>query len=375
MALTKYRLGDLIEQLDNRNDKLAFGVNDARGINNKKEIIKTKADVSKRDFSKFYVVYPMEFVFNHRTSRNGEKFSITYNYYDRPYIFTEDYVVFKIKEKCKNVLNPTWLYMFFCRSEFDRYVIQNSWGSSTEFFNWEDICNVELELPSIEIQKKFVDVYIAMLANQKAYEQGLDDLKLTCDAYIEDLKKVYSLEEIGAYIEKKNERNTDSSIGKVMGLSTKKEFRETQSRVNKNELSNYKIVMPNEIAYVPTTDTWKVLAFAMNNYDEPIVVSPIYEVFSVKEPLTPEYLSLWLRRAEFDRYARFNSWGSARENFTFEEMCNVMLPIPNLVIQKSISNVFKVYFERKQINEQLKSQIKDICPILIKGSLEEARNS
>ena len=80
---------------------------------------------------------------------------------------------------------------------------------------------------------------------------------------------------------------------------------------------------------------------------------------------------LFLTRTEFDRYARFHSWGSARETFDWDEMCNVEIPIPDIKVQKAIAEVFAVYNARKRINEQLKAQIKDICPILIKGSLEE----
>ena len=102
------------------------------------------------------------------------------------------------------------------------------------------------------------------------------------------------------------------------------------------------------------------------------IVSPIYEVFSVDQSvLVPEYLSMWLSRKEFDRYARYNSWGSARENFSFEEMANVQIPISEIRTQQAIADLFTVYNTRKRINERIKTQIKDICPILIKGSIEE----
>lgn len=80
---------------------------------------------------------------------------------------------------------------------------------------------------------------------------------------------------------------------------------------------------------------------------------------------------MYFNRPEFDRYARFNSWGSARENFDWSEMQDVAIPIPEISVQKSIANMYNVYIERKRINEGLKAQIKDICPILIRGSLEE----
>ena len=374
MALTNCRLGQFIELCNDTNADLSYGIDDVRGVNNLKQLMSTKADLNGRDLSKFQIVKPGEFVFNHRTSRNGSKFSIAYNDGNKPVICTEDYVVFKLTEKGKEKICARWLYIFFNRPEFDRYVITNSWGSSTEFYNWEDITSVELNLPPLSIQQKYVDVYNSMFANQQSYERGLEDLKLVCDAYIEDLRRNNCTEPVGKYMVRKNDKNIGQKISKVMGLSTQKQFREAQSRVNKNELSNYKIVLPNEFAFVPTTDTWKVLAFGLNTYEEPIVVSPIYEVFAVQNNLLePRYLAMWLSRIEFDRYARYNSWGSARENFSFEEMCNVHIPIPNIDIQRSISDVFSLYKKRKDINEQLKTQIKNICPILIKGSIEEAR--
>ena len=376
MGLTKCILGHYLELCSNKNTDLVYGIDDVRGVNNLKQLMTTKADLNGRDLSKFQIVNPGEFVFNHRTSRNGSKFSIAYNDGDKPIICTEDYVVFKIRDDCKKILNARWLYMFFNRPEFDRFVITNSWGSSTEFYNWEDIQAIGLELPPLLIQRKYANVYNAMLENQKSYERGLDDLKLVCDAYIENLRKYMPCEGIGKYITQKSDKNNEKTIDFVMGLSTKKEFREAQSRVNRDELGKYKIVNPGDFAFVPTTDTWKVLAFALNTFQKDLVVSPIYEVFSVDTDfLIPEYLAMWLSRQEFDRYARFHSWGSARENFSYEDMKNVQIPIPSIENQKSIVNIFKAYKERIAINEKLKAQIKDICPILIKGSIEEARKA
>ena len=81
---------------------------------------------------------------------------------------------------------------------------------------------------------------------------------------------------------------------------------------------------------------------------------------------------MFLCRSEFDRYTRFHSWGSARETFSFEDMKEVSIPIPDLDIQKSIVDIYIVYKHRKVINEKLKERIKDICPILIKGAVEES---
>lgn len=373
MALAEHKLGEFIELRDVRNLDLHYGADDVRGVNNLKLLMPTKADLAGRNLSKFQIVYPDEFVFNHRTSRNGSKFSIAYNDTGVPVICTEDYVVFRIKEAHKTLLDSRWLYMFFNRSEFDRYVITNSWGSSTEFYNWEDICEVSIPLPPIEIQQKYAAIYNAMLANQQSYEQGLEDLKLVCDGYIESLRREMTLEKTGRYIERIDVRNGPNGTKNVMGVSTAKEFRIPTAKVNRDELSNYKVVKPRQISFVQTTHNEKVFAYAFNSTDKDIVVSSVNEVFSVDESrLLPEYLCMFFNRTEFDRYARFHSWGSAREMFTWADLVEVEIPIPSIQTQQYIVNLFNAYQLRKEINKQLLIQIRGLCPILINGSIEEA---
>ena len=369
MVLKTYKLGDLIESSDERNTDLKYGVDDVKGISIQKDFIETKANLIGVSLKPYLLMKPDYFAFVTVTSRNGGKITLAHNTTQKTFIVSSFYVVFYIKKP--EILLSEYLFMFFNRSEFDRYARVNSWGSAREYFWMNDMKDVEITLPDITVQQKYVDVYKSMLANQKSYERGLEDLKLACDAYIEDLRRQMPCEPIGKYIERYSEKNADKKINDVVGLSTSKQFRIAQSRVNREELGGYKILHPLDIAYVPTTDTWKVLAFAVNHFEKDVVVSPIYEVFTVKGKLNSDYLAMWLKREEFDRYARYNSWGSARENFTFEEMQNVEIPIPDKKVQKSIVDIYLVYEERKRINEQLKQQIKDICPILIKGSLEE----
>ena len=238
------------------------------------------------------------------------------------------------------------------------------------------MCDIDIALPPIEIQQKYVSVYRAMLENQQSYERGLEDLKLVCDAYIEDLRRKIPCEPIGPYLEPYDVRNGPDGTKNVMGVSTSKEFREATSKVKRNELANYKVVKPRQISFVQTTHNEKVFAYALNNTNEDIVVTSVNEVFSVNEDkLLPEYLSMFFNRTEFDRYARFHSWGSARETFTWDDLIKVKISIADITVQRSIVDIYTVYKERKEINEKLKSQIKDICPILIKGANEEGKKT
>ena len=374
MALTKYKLGDLIEQCDDRNSDGVYSLDDVKGISIQKIFIETKANMEGVSLNPYILVKPDYFAYVTVTSRNGEKITLAHNTTDNTYLVSSSYVVFKIGRT--DLLLSDYLFMYFNRPEFDRFSRFNSWGSARETFSWEDMCDMDIDLPPLPIQQKYVNVYNAMLANQQCYERGLEDLKLVCDAYIEDLRRNIPCEPIGQYIERYDVRNGTNGTKNVMGVSTSKEFREPTSKVNRNELANYKVVKPSQISFVQTTHNEKVFAYAFNNTDEDIVVTSVNEVFSVdEERLLPEYLSMFFNRTEFDRYARFHSWGSARETFTWDDLVKVKLPISNMKVQKSIADIYTVYKERKSINEKLKSQIKDICPILIKGSIEEAKKS
>ena len=370
MALIKCKLGAYIELHGETNDSLIFGSDDVRGVNNLKLLMPTKADINGRDLSKFQIVYPGEFVFNHRTSRNGSKFSIAYNDGEKAVICTEDYVVFRIKEDAKQVLAAEWLYMFFNRSEFDRYVITNSWGSSTEFYNWEDLCEVELDLPPFPVQQKYVHIYKSMVANQQSYERGLEDLKLVCDGYIEDLRRKMPCRKIGPYIRPCNGKNNDNSIKLFQGVTVDHVF--TDPKRIAEDTENGSIVRTGQFAFNKVMKAHNTkLPIALREGPD-CVVSSSYQVFEVinTDQLLPKYLLLWMNRAETQRYAGFISFGTTRDIFSFEDMGEISIPIPDIKIQENIVNIFSVYQIRYDINEQLKAQIKDICPILIRGSLE-----
>lgn len=373
MALKKVKLGDLLELCDERNSDLKYDLSDVRGISIKKVFIDTKADMEGVSLKPYILVKPDSFAYVTVTSRNGEKITIAHNDTKETFIVSSSYVVFKVKRT--DLILSEYLFMYFNRTEFDRYSRFNSWGSARETFSWQEMCDIDIELPPIDVQKKYVDIYLAMLANQRAYEQGLDDLKLVCDAYIEDLRRKMHSEEIGKYLILSDRRNDlNLSVNFVRGLATSKEMIETKADMDGVKLDNYKVVLPTQIAYVSDTSRRAdKMSLGYNDTETPVLVSSISIVFGTNtDYLLPDYLMLFLTRSEFDRYARCNSWGSARETFSWEEMCSVKIPIPPIEVQKSIAELYKVYNQRKEINEKLKAQIKDICPILIKGSLQSA---
>lgn len=371
MALNRYKLGDLLKLSELRNDNLEYGIDDVKGISIQKVFIETKADMTGVSLRPYYLVKPDYFAYVTVTSRNGEKITLAHNVTDKTYIVSSSYVVFEVLRK--DILLSDYLFMYFNRPEFDRYSRFNSWGSARETFSWDDMCDIDILLPSVEIQKKYVDVYNAMLANQQSYERGLEDLKLVCDGYIEDLRRQTPITEIGPFLALSDERNSTYSVTDNKAVSIEKVFVDAHAILTGVDTGNYFVVRTGQFAYnTVTTRNGEKISIAYNKGDS-CLVSPIYTVFSItSDALIPEYLMMWFKRSEFDRYSRFHSWGSAREMFTFEDMKKVKIPIPCVEIQRDISDIYDVYMERRTLNDRLKAQIKDLCPILIKGSLEEA---
>ena len=356
-------LGKYIEPCDERNSDGKYTLDDVRGISIQKNLIFTKADMKDVSLAPYKLLKPREFSYVTVTSRNGGKISLAINDTEQTYIVSSSYVNFR----CKNIeeLLPEYLYLILSRNEFDRYSRFNSWGSARETFDWEELCRVEIPLPSLEVQKELVNTYNGLKALAEQNEALIEPLSKACEAFIVDCKSKYDEVELGEYIEELTDKNRDGLYTKVLGLSTLKDFREPNSRVNKNELYNYKIVPYNGFAYVPTTDTWKVFACAINKNDT-IVVSPIYCVFKIiDDNLLPDFLPIIYKSSEFDRYVRFNSWGSARENFNFSELCRVKIPLPPIEVQRSIVNLYNCLEEAKKIAQEAREKMKTLCPALV----------
>lgn len=363
------RLGDYIEPVDISNSNLSY--DNVKGISITKKLIDTKANMAGVNLKPYKILKKGYFTYCLVTSRNGNKISIAYNDQEDCLVSSIN-PVFRIKNESE--LNPVYLYMFFNRTEFDRYARFNSWGSARETFSWEDFCDIKITLPNIDIQNKFVKLFSSISKNYDVYSSNLDCLQFTCNAYIEKLKNSCKMEPIGKYCKLVDRRNKDGLEKNVKGLTVRKDFIETKANMNNISTNNYKVVEVNEIAYVPNTARMSD-KFACGLCKERCVVSPVYEIINVfNDELLPDYLFLWFKREEFDRYARFNSWGSVREILDWNTLSSYKIPVPSIQIQKEIINILNSYNSRKQISDILSSKIKNICSLLIKGSMKEANN-
>lgn len=371
MALTKYKLGELTRVCTGGNENLRFGKESVKGISINKEFVQTKADLDGVPLNSYTVVEPKCFSFVTVTSRNGNKISIAYNNTEESFLVSSFYVTFKLSEFGKSVLLEEYLFLFFNRGEFDRYARRDSWGSAREYFYYENMSDVEIELPSIEVQKKYVDIFRAMVANQQSYERGLEDLKLVFDSEMEKIKHTASRIPLGDLATESDERNNSLSISSVYGVNKAKQF--MPSVTSGEDLSKYRLVKNNMLACnLMHVGRDIVIPIAVNDDESPIIVSPAYLVFGVDESkILPHFLLMWLSRSESDRHAWFMCDSSIRSGMEKTRFWELNIPVPDLSVQKAIVEIYSVYISRSRINEKLKAQIRDICPILIKGSLEE----
>lgn len=174
---------------------------------------------------------------------------------------------------------------------------------------------------------------------------------------------------IGDYVTQIKLKNTDGSISSLKGININKHFMPSVANINGTDLSKYRVVKKNQFAFNPMhVGRDEVLPISMLEDDEPIIVSPAYVVFEVKdeEELLPAYLMMWCRRSEFDRNAWFMTDNSVRGGFSWADFCDMELPIPSIEKQREIVREYNVVNDRIALNEQLTQKLEDTAQAIYK---------
>lgn len=368
------RLGELIEECDKRNADENFGIDDVAGVDINKSFIPTVANLQSTDLSKYKIVPQQYFACNLMHIGRDVRLPIAYNKKESSEIVSPAYFIFRVKEGLENKLLSDYLSLIFSRYEFDRFCWFSTDSSIRGNLLLDRFCDIQIPLPSIEVQRELVAIYTGLQKIVADNQALIEQLEAACHGFIVDCKSKYPKVKIGEWIEEYDKKNTDNKNKKVRSVSVSKEFKETNAKVNKEELSGYKIVPPNHIAYVQTTKNEKCFANALNLSDESCVVTSVNRVITTKDHsvLSIGFIHLFFRENEFDRYAIFNSWGSAREVFSYEELCNVEIPLPPIEIQESIVNVYHCLEEAKRIVNDTRELMKDICPALVQKAAHSA---
>ena len=251
-----------------------------------------------------------------------------------------------------------------------------NFGSQRPEFNFFELSEIKIPLPPLEVQKELVNTYIGLKALAEENEALIKPLHNACEAFISNCKSKFREDELGKYIEQCDERNSNEqyTLNDVRGISNLKNLIETKADMKDVALTPYKLLRPREFSYVTVTSrNGGKISLAINDTDNTFIVSSSYINFKSKDykKLLPEYLFILLSRSEFDRYARFNSWGSARETFDWDELCRVKVPVPPIEVQQSIVNLYSCLEEAKKIASEARDKLKTLCPALV----QKAANS
>lgn len=173
---------------------------------------------------------------------------------------------------------------------------------------------------------------------------------------------------LGQFIKEVSVKNKDLSVELLLGVSITKQFIPSIANTVGTDMSNYKVVEHHQFAYGPVTSrNGEKISVALLG-EEKCIVSTSYTVFEIvdTELLDPEYLMMWFRRSEFDRYARYMSHGTVRELFGWQEMCDVELPVPSIEKQREIVREYNVVNDRISLNEQLTQKLEDTAQAIYK---------
>lgn len=369
MGLTKYKIGQLITVVDERNN---LGIRDFYGININKEFMPTAASTDGLDETKYKVVRKERFVYSGMQTGRDECIRISMYTKDAPVIVSPAYTTFEITATDKII--PMYFFMLFLSKEKDRLGWFLSDSSIRSNLDWPVFCDIDIEIPDITVQQKYVDIYKAMLSNQQNYERGLEDLKKAVFAEIETIKHTANKVPVGELLEEVDVRNRDGRIQTIQGINIDKVFMPSVADASSVNLKNYKVVHKGQFAYSSMqTGRDECIRIALFDKEEPIIISPAYSVLQPKsEDVIAEYIMLWFLRPETDRLGWFASDASIRANLDLDRFYQIEIPLPNRKKQKAIADIYSAFVARRDINEKLKAQIKNICPILIRGSMKGA---
>ena len=354
-------LSEVVELYSEKCGNPHLTVYDVSGVNRDKEFFEPSKQVGD-DTSNYQVVPPHYFACNLMHVGRDMVLPISQNRTDKNKYVSPAYTVFRIKEN--DFLLDDYLFMILKSKEKDRYFWFHTDSSVRDGMSWEDFSSIEIPLPEIEVQREYVAVYKAMQHNLQTMQTKLDDLKLACDGYIENLRKQYPCEKIGGYITEVDERNTDRNVLLVQGVDATGSFCETKADMTGIDICKYKVVRQGSFAYNPSRINIGSISI---NLGEDCIVSPMYQVFKVvdENKLSSRYLQMWLSRKEFFRSTLFYAVGSVRDTFDLTLMCEVRIPIPPIDVQRSIVAIYDVYNRRKQYAERLRQMINEICPVLV----------
>lgn len=358
------KIRNIIDEVSIKNINLNY--KNLLGLNINKEFIPSIANQSELDLTKYKVISINTFATNLMHVGRDEMLPASLYKNKKKSIISNAYKTFKIKDE-KEII-PEFLMINLNRAEFDRYCWFISDSTIRGGLEWKRFCEIEIKIPNYSVQENLVTIYNSIISSKNKANENILKLKKILKNFF--LNPNGHKVELGKYISENVERNTKNITKNYLGISIKKKF--IKSRLDHeifSSLEKHKLIKKNSFAYITTTSrNGGKISIALLEEDLAIV-SATYVVFNINntEHIREKYLMLYFKENEFDRYARYHSWGSARETFNWEDMKKVELHIPSIEKQDSIIEIGNIISINETLIKKYDTMIKKICPIFVSG--------
>lgn len=360
----KVPLGELLQEADEINSKgldLPF-----YGVNKDKEFMPTIATTKGLNSKKYKIIRKGKFVFSGMQTGRDKciRFALYQN--SEPVLLSPAYTLLEVKDTEKVL--PEYIYLYFLSSERDRLGAFYSDASVRANLDLYRFFQIEIPLPSIDVQKQYVNAYRSLQKLAEQNEALAAPLKNACMSFMAHLRNKYDLQNLGKYITQNNEKNSSLEYGvnHLQGVTSNSVFDYSKAKTEGLKFDNYKVVYKNNFAYNPSRINLGSIAL---RDDSPCIISPMYVVFQLNDDgekkIIPQFLLLWFRRDEFKRSTLFFASGSVRDTFDFKEMERVEIPLPPIEVQRSIVALYNCAEEARAIAREAREQLKKMAPAMV----------
>lgn len=173
---------------------------------------------------------------------------------------------------------------------------------------------------------------------------------------------------LGDYIEECDERNVEAQSLPFYGINKEKTFMPTVADTNQLDNSKYKVVGQGVFVFSGMqTGRDQCIRLALREDKSPVLISPAYTTFKIKDEgkLLPEYLFIFFKREEMDRYGAFLSDGSIRSNLDWDRFCDIRIPLPSPKVQQELVDTYTGLKRLAEENEALIAPLTEACQAFI----------
>ena len=340
-----YKLGELIRNIDVKNKDLHC--NNLKGLSMTKEFRASTSNIVGTDLSKYKIVAYKQFACDFMSAIRVHKMPIAFNSEMEEILVSPAYAVFEVIDE--NIILPEYLMMWFRRSEFDRYADFRSDAAIRGGYGWNELCETEIKLPSLEEQRKKVQAYKTITDRIELKKKINDNLAATIQTIFLSCKQSDTFKTylpLNELVKTVNFRNKDNVYGidDLMGVSLTKEFIKSPANTISLDVSNYKIVKPFQFACnLMHVGRDKKVAVGMLTDADNVIISPAFTVFEIinNNVILPEVLVSWFSQSFFDNEVSYLASEGIRDGIKWDTFAQIPIFIPEFEIQTKIQNIYK----------------------------------